>query len=106
MSRSISVQSSPLRIGVQHVSLCSRARISKGVSGVSPAARTASGNLAAEAGARQHRGGLWGVEQVGTRGQETIEGQVQKGEGEEGGEGTGKVGKGWGTEERDRCSVP
>lgn len=58
--RSISVQSSPFRIGVQRVSLNSRARISAGVSGVSPAARTASGNLAAEAGARQHRGRLWG----------------------------------------------
>lgn len=58
--RSISVQSSPFRIGVQRVSLLSRARISAGVSGVSPAARTASGNLAAEAGARQHRGRLWG----------------------------------------------
>ena len=56
--RSIRVQSSPFRIGVQRASLCSRARISAGVSGVSPAASTASGNLAAEAGARQERGGL------------------------------------------------
>lgn len=58
VSRSICVQSSPLRIGVQRVSLCSRAKISAGVSGVSPAAWTASGNLTAEAGARQHRGML------------------------------------------------
>lgn len=43
----------------------SRARISAGVSGVSPAAKTASGNLAAEAGARQHLGVLW---RVGSRG--------------------------------------
>lgn len=34
-----------------------------GVSGVSPAAWTASGNLTAEAGARQHRGMLLGMEQ-------------------------------------------
>lgn len=53
--RSICIQSSPLRIGMQRVSLCSKARISAGVCGVSPAALTASGNLAAEAGARQHR---------------------------------------------------
>jgi hypothetical protein len=54
VTRSICVQSSPLRIGIQRVSLCSRARISAGVSGVSPAAWTASGNLTAEAEARQH----------------------------------------------------
>lgn len=53
--RSICIQSSPLRIGMQRVSLCSKARISAGVCGVSPAALTASGNLAAEAEARQHR---------------------------------------------------
>lgn len=58
VSRSIRVQSSPFRIGVQRASLCSRARISAGVSRVSLAACTASGNLAAEAGARQQRGGL------------------------------------------------
>lgn len=42
-------------MGRQRVSLCSRARISAGVWGVSPAAWTASGNLTAEAEARQHR---------------------------------------------------
>lgn len=61
--RSIRVQSSPLRIGVQRVSRVSKARISAGVSGVSPAAKTASGNLAADAGARQHRGVLCGEKQ-------------------------------------------
>ena len=68
VSRSIRVQSSPFRIGVQRASLCSRARISAGVSTVSLAARTASGNLAAEAGARQQRGGLGEVGEVKTGG--------------------------------------
>lgn len=100
--RSISVQSSPFRIGVQRVPLLSRARISAGVSGVSPAARTASGNLAAEAGARQHRGRLWHGAGGNRRAGRRREGQIREGEGEEGGEG----GTGEKERERDRCLVP
>lgn len=86
MSCSICVQSSPLRIGIQRVSLCSRARISAGVLRVSPAARTASGNLTAEAGARQHRGMLLGWGRTG-------ENRHEDGKGEDRGRRTrGKVG--------------
>lgn len=72
-----------------------------GVSGLNPAAMTASGNLAAEAGARQHRGGLWGWgrwKQV--CGRQQMEGQVQKGEGEE--KEQGWLGVVWGMEEKER----